>query len=241
MKKFGLIGQSLKHSFSKTYFTQKFANEKINASYVNCEFQSLGDLNWMKKLGFTGCNVTMPFKSVALELVDKIDETAAAIGAINTIKREGKILTGYNTDVIGFEKSLIGTDLIAQLEKKALILGSGGASRAVDYVLKNLGFSTAIVSRTKGDMTYTDIDESIIKNIGLVVNTTPLGMYPKTKICPPIPYQFISDRQLAFDLIYNPNKTLFLKKAEENGASIVNGYEMLELQAEASWQIWNNT
>ena len=143
--------------------------------------------------------------------------------------------------MIGFEKSLIGTDLIAQLEKKALILGSGGASRAVDYVLKNLGFSTAIVSRTKGDMTYTDIDESIIKNIGLVVNTTPLGMYPNAKICPPIPYQFISERQLAFDLIYNPNKTLFLKKAEENGASIVNGYEMLELQAEASWQIWNNT
>ena len=240
MRKFGLIGHSLEHSFSRTYFKQKFAREQIDASYVNCEFEELKDLKWMKNLGFTGCNVTMPYKATVLDLVDKVNETAAKVKAINTIKREGNTLIGYNTDVIGFEQSLVATKHWDQIKHRALILGSGGAARAVEYVLNKLDFSTAIVSRSKGDMTYDDVDDSVLKSIGLIVNTTPLGMYPDVNNCPQLPYKYFSERHLVFDLIYNPKKTVFLRKAEENGASVVNGLEMLELQAEASWKIWNN-
>ena len=182
----------------------------------------------------------MPYKATVLEFLDNVDKTAAAIGAVNTIKREGSILTGYNTDVIGFQQSLIGTGLLRQIEHKALILGSGGAAKAVEFVLNQLGFSVAIVSRTRGDIRYEDIDGKVLDAVGLVVNTTPLGMNPNAALYPPLPYEYFSERHLAFDLIYNPEKTVFLEKAAQHGASIINGFEMLELQAEASWKIWNS-
>lgn len=239
MKKYGLIGQSIGHSFSRSYFASKFAESRIDASYVNCDLDELVSLDWMHSEGFSGCNVTMPYKTAVLSLVDEVDSIAMEIGAINTIKREGGNLIGYNTDATGFEQSLMETGLLSQIQKKALVLGSGGASRAVGFVLRKLGFSYVIVSRTKGDMLYDDIDEDVMSSVGLIVNTTPLGMTDNLRAYPRLPYRFFSERHLAFDLIYNPVKTVFLAKAVQHKASIQNGYRMLVLQAEASWDIWN--
>ncbi len=240
MKKYGLIGQSLAHSFSKSYFTSKFAETRIDASYENFDIVSLESLNWLTDQDLSGCNVTMPFKRKVMDLVDVVDSVAEAVGAINTIKRVGQRLIGYNTDVVGFEQSLLETGLLEQIHNKALILGSGGAASAVGYVLKKLGFSYAIVSRTSGDFRYEDINDSVMSSVGLVVNTTPLGMKDSLATFPPLPYDSFGESHLAFDLIYNPEKTVFLEMAEQSGATIVNGYRMLVLQAEASWKIWNS-
>ena len=240
MKKYGLIGQSLAHSFSKPYFTEKFAEIRIDASYENYEVDALESLEWLLEQDISGCNVTMPYKKKAAELVDEVDPVAEAVGAINTIKRVGSKLIGYNTDVVGFEQSILETGLLSQIHQRALILGSGGAAQAVSFVLRKLGFSYAIVSRTSGDFVYEDIDASVMSSVGLVVNTTPLGNKDNLAAFPPLPYHFFDEKHLAYDLIYNPEKTVFLEKAEAQGASIANGLRMLVLQAEASWEIWNS-
>ena len=242
MEVYGLIGKSLKHSFSKSYFEQKFKEHKIeNTKYRNFEFDHIDKvkvkLSEIKEL--KGLNVTIPYKSSIIPFLDGIDEIAEKIGAVNTIKisNDSKWL-GYNTDVYGFSTSL--KPFLTNRHEKALILGSGGASKAVEYALKQLNISVVKVSRTKGkaDLTYADLNENVFKACKLIINTSPLGTWPDIEESPDIPFDFLTDEHLVYDLIYNPEKTLFLKKAESAGASIMNGLNMLKLQAEKSWEIW---
>ena len=243
MRLFGLIGHSLSHSFSKKYFTEKFEKEEITeCSYDLFPLKTIDDLPVLilNHPELEGLNVTIPYKTKVLSFLDAthIPEGLAACNCINI--SAGK-LVGYNTDINGFEKSL--KPLLKSYHKKALVLGNGGATAAVIYVLKKLRIEFDIVSRrrnTGSAFIYQEIDKSIIEQRTIIINTTPLGMYPDTETCPDIPYQFISDRHLLYDLVYNPAKTLFLQKGEERGATIKNGEEMLVLQAEESWRIWNS-
>lgn len=236
---YGLIGYPLSHSFSPAYFNNKFATENIDARYDAYAIPSVEDLKTLLKEHpqLKGLNVTIPYKEQVLPLLDEIDVAAREIGAVNCIKIEGGKLIGYNTDHIGFAESL--KPLLQPQHTHALILGTGGAAKAVIYALKQLGIKHKIVSRTGGDMQYADVDEGIMDKYRLIINTTPLGMYPAIDTAPEIPYQFIDSSHLLYDLVYNPEETLFLKKGKQQGATIKNGYEMLILQAEASWQIWN--
>lgn len=239
-RKYGLIGYPLTHTFSPKYFANKFSVEKIeDADYKAYEIEDLSDLFILFENGLSGLNVTIPYKEKVIPLLDKLDKTSEAIGAVNTIKNENGILTGYNTDVVGFVDN-IEPFLVDVSDTNCLILGSGGASKAVSYGMRSLGYKCSIVSRTRGDYTYSDLEKNIMDNHKVVVNTTPLGMSPYADACPEVPYRFISENHLVYDLIYNPEKTLFLKKAEQYGATIINGFRMLELQAEASWKIWNS-
>ena len=247
MKLYGLIGFPLSHSFSKGYFSDKFRQEKrSDCRYENFPLPSLEQLPALidghPKL--VGLNVTIPYKEQVLCLLNSIDENARAIGAVNTIKiirSQGKsILEGYNTDAYGFYTSL--RPFLDRSIKNALILGTGGASKAVAYVLNNLGISCLFVSRNpkSGDhISYADLCGPVLYNAQLVVNTTPVGMFPNEEACPDIPYEFITDKHLFYDLVYNPLETRFLSKAKEMGARIVNGMEMLHFQAEKAWEIWN--
>lgn len=243
---FGLIGYPLTHSFSKKFFTKKFLREGIAAEYENFEIDYIDKLpaiireNPMLK----GLNVTIPYKQDVFAYLDEVDEAAEEIGAVNTIRieREGENyqLQGFNTDVIGFGDSI--EPLLKAHHTRALVLGTGGASKAVVWALQKLGVSTVLVSRSpkgEGQISYRDLDESLMTEHAVIVNTTPLGTYPKTEGFPDIPYQFINDTHLLYDLVYNPEKTLFLKKGEEQGAVIKNGLEMLHGQALAAWGIWN--
>lgn len=244
MRLFGLIGYPLSHSFSKRYFTDKFEKEHRNdCRYELFPLSSLAELTLLLKdnPSLEGLNVTIPYKKKVLDHLDSREGIPAGLDACNCIHiRDGK-LAGYNTDVTGFSKSL--QPLLKPHHKKALVLGNGGATAAVVYVLRQLGIGYHIVSRelhSGSSFTYPDLDKAIIEEHTLVINTTPLGMYPHEDSCPDIPYQFISDRHLLYDLVYNPVKTLFLQKAEERGAAIKNGEEMLLVQAEESWRIWNS-
>ena len=242
MRLFGLIGYPLSHSFSKKYFTEKFEKEGI----TGCRYE-LFPLNTIEGLRpllennpeLEGLNVTIPYKKQVLPYLDesRIPEGLLACNCINIIN--GK-LVGYNTDVTGFEKSLV--PLLKTYHQKALVLGNGGATAAVVFVLKKLGIDFDIVSRKRHDhstLTYQDINKKIISDSLLIINTTPLGMEPDTGSCPDIPYPYLTGKHLLYDLVYNPAKTLFLQKGEERGATIKNGEEMLVLQAEESWRIWN--
>lgn len=240
---FGLLGYPLSHSFSRGYFTEKFEKENINdAEYVNFEEADLHMFlsQAMHKEDLAGFNVTIPYKEGIFPLLDSVSEEASWIGAINTVKRtaDGK-MEGHNTDVIGFRESLV--PLLQPHQIKALIFGTGGASKAVKFVLDGLGISPIFVSRYKqrGHLTYEQITEEVIGNYHLLINTTPLGTYPNVDAAVDIPYQAITEKHLCYDLVYNPEKTKFLQLAEAQGATIKNGYEMLVLQAEASWKIWN--
>ena len=241
MKQFGLIGYPLSHSFSKGYFAEKFAKENI----VDCHYdvfplEKVEDFvelcNTHKNL--VGLNVTIPYKEKIIPFLDELDETAANIGAVNTIKFSNGKKIGYNTDCFGFEMSL--KPLLKPHHTHALILGTGGASKAVEYVLKKLGIDFHYVSRTKSAkaIAYEEVNDLIIQNSTLIINSTPIGMYPNVNDAPDIPYQFITDKHLLYDLIYNPEETQFLKEGKERGAQTKNGLEMLHLQAERSWQIW---
>jgi len=243
MRLFGLIGKPLTHSFSKSYFTDKFSREAID----NCRYESfeLDQINEITDLirshpELNGLNVTIPYKEAVLQFLDYQSEVVRSIGACNCIKIEKGELSGFNTDVFGFRISL--EKLLKPAHNKGLILGSGGAAKAVGYVLDQLGISYKVVSRKKepGQISYEELDEELIEQHKLIVNTTPLGMYPKEDTYPPIPFEFISTAHLLYDLIYNPEQTLFLKKGAMQGAVIKNGYEMLHLQAEESWRIWNS-
>jgi shikimate dehydrogenase len=241
MRLFGLIGYPLTHSFSKNYFTEKFKKEGIeNCGYENFELANINDLpKVLHKAELEGLNVTIPHKESVLPFLHESDEVVKKIKACNCIKIKDKKMTGYNTDVIGFEKSLL--NKFGDDHKNALILGTGGAAKAVEFVLRNRKIRYKHVSRYPSvkNLSYEQITSAIMKEYSLIINTSPLGMYPKITEAPPLPYDAITEKHFLFDLIYNPEKTLFLKKGEERGAVIQNGYDMLVYQAEESWRIWN--
>lgn len=243
MKQFGLIGKPLVQSFSKKFFTAKFEAEKIDAKYDLFELQEIAEFTGLKNMpDLCGLNVTIPYKQLVMPYLDEMDDTAAKIGAVNVIKfihRDNTlILKGYNSDAIGFENSI--KPLIKPFHKKALILGTGGASKAVDYILKKLNIETTFVSRTAkpGMLTYNLLTKEIIEDNLVIVNSSPVGTFPNIDECPDIPYQYIIDKHLLYDVIYNPAETLFLKLGKERGAVIMNGESMLTGQAVAAWKIW---
>ena len=245
MDKYGLIGYPLGHSFSISYHNQRFADEGINARYYNYEIPNIDELPEVldSNPDLKGLNVTIPYKEKVMQFLDYISPEARAIGAVNVIRvlHEGKkiVLKGYNSDVIGFTQSI--EPMLEKWNKKALILGTGGASKAVGYGLKSLGLETVCVSRYErpGTVCYKDVTPEVVKEYNVIVNCTPLGMYPKTEECPDLPYEAMDSHNILYDLIYNPDETLFMKKGAEQGAQTKNGLEMLLLQAFASWEFWN--
>ena len=238
----GLLGKNIEHSFSKKYFTDKFAAKGItDFEYKNFPMDSLEDFKsfWEQNPEVLGLNVTIPYKKTVIPFLAKLNKHAKSIGAVNVIKkRSDGTLKGYNTDYYGFLQALL--PLLEPHHKKALVLGTGGASKAVQYALKELQLDCKVVSRTpkKNQLGYDDLNKSLFKEHLIIINCTPLGTSPNTQEFPPIPYKHFSPNHIAFDLIYNPTETLFLSKAKARGASIKNGYEMLLLQADASWKIW---
>lgn len=241
MKRYGLIGYPLSHSFSQKYFTEKFQREGItDCVYELFSIASIDELNALLKAhpDLHGLNVTIPYKQQVLRFLD--DTSLLPLQACNCIRIENNKLTGYNTDVTGFQKSF--SLQVQPHHKKALILGSGGAAAAVAFCLQQSGIEYRIVSRTpaKDGLSYNDIDEAVIASHHVIVNTTPLGQYPKVNEAPPLPYHLLSSQHYLFDLLYNPAKTVFLQRGEEAGAVIKNGYEMLVIQAEESWRIWSS-
>lgn len=246
MDKYGLIGYPLGHSFSISYFNQKFADENIDASYENFEIPTVDALPEIIATNpeLRGLNVTIPYKEKVITYLDALSPEARAIGAVNVIKvsREGNSvkLKGYNSDVIGFTKSI--EPMLERFHKKALILGTGGASKAINYGLKSLGLETVFVSRFQRPNTiqYKDVTPDVVKEYNVIINCTPCGMYPHTEECPDIPYDALDNHNILYDLIYNPDKTLFMRKGEEHGANVKNGLEMLLLQAFASWEFWHS-
>lgn len=245
MKKYGLIGYPLGHSFSKNFFNEKFHSENIDAEYVNFEIPSIKELPavLLANPDLAGFNVTIPYKEQVISYLDELDKDAAAIGAVNVVKlvnQKGKTaLIGYNSDVIGFTQSI--EPLLEPQHKKALILGTGGASKAIAYGLKKLGLEYTFVSRNprEGMLTYEQLTPEIMDEYKVIVNCTPVGMYPRADKCPNIPYQYLTPNHLLYDLLYNPDTTLFMKKGADRGAITKNGLEMLLLQAFGAWEIWN--
>lgn len=243
MKKLALLGRKLGHTFSPKYFAEKFKREKISGyEYRTMELENITDFPaaWSRDSDLIGCNVTIPYKTEVIPYLDELDETAGAIGAVNTIRIHNGYLKGYNTDVIGFRRSLLHF-LPTDFQGMALVLGTGGSSKAVGFVLQKLEIPFKFVSRNPiaNGYTYDQLDETLIKKHRLIVNTTPLGMYPDVERCPDIPYSALGQNHYLFDLIYNPEVTLFMEKGQARGAQVRNGYDMLVQQAEASWEIWN--
>ena len=241
MSKYGLIGRNISYSFSKMYFTQKFKTLHLHdCEYSNFDMQTIKEFPEVIAKGVKGLNITIPYKEQVIHFLDDIDKEALEIGAVNTIKISNNKIKGFNTDVYGFEESL--KPLLQKHHTKALVLGTGGASKAVTFVLKKLSIDYLVISRNpiKNQISYQEITKSILKEYTVIINCTPLGTYPEVAICPDIPYRYIMDKHLLYDLIYNPIKSKFLSKGEEGGAAISNGLKMLELQAEKSWEIWNS-
>lgn len=237
---FGLIGHPLDHSFSATYFREKFESEKLNCSYQNFDLYSIDELKTvLSNHKLSGFNVTIPYKQSILSYLDYIDVEAKSIGAVNVVKIEGKGLYGYNTDYQAFKDSL--QSFLNGEKCKALILGSGGASKAVSFALDNMNIPFRIVSRSHDtkNLSYEDLTEDVIHENHLIINTSPLGSFPEINTFPNIPYVFLTEKHFLFDLVYNPEVSLFLSKGAESGSKIKNGYEMLVRQAELSWKIWN--
>ena len=246
-KKYGLIGFPLGHSFSKEFFNNKFLSEHIDAEYINFEIKDLKELKFILRENpeLCGLNVTLPYKMDVIPLLDSITDNARKIGAVNVIKfKKGGLFTklhleGHNSDITGFKQSI--EPLLKETHRQALILGTGGASKAIYHGIRQLGLDTLYVSRIKEDncITYDEITPEIMATHTVIVNATPLGMFPKTDTCPDIPYQYLTPEHLLYDLIYNPDETLFMKKGAKAGAVVKNGLEMLLLQAFISWDIWN--
>jgi shikimate dehydrogenase len=244
MRLYGLIGYPLGHSFSKKYFTQKFERENLpGCRYELFPIPSIKDLPFLISSTpfLKGLNVTIPYKQQVLEYVTEKSDAVKNIGAANTIKIIGDNLIAYNTDVIGFENSFI--KKLKIFHKKALVLGTGGSSKAVQFVLNKLGIEFLFVSSSQQPspniINYSMIDERIMNEHLVIINCTPVGMSPNDNESPQLPYQFVSKEHYLFDLVYKPEKTMFLQKGEKKGAAIQNGYEMLVIQAEESWKIWN--
>jgi len=243
MPVYGLIGYPLTHSFSKKYFTEKF--EKLGLTDCRYENYSIATISELKKIlasnpSLKGLNVTIPYKEAVLPLLNEKSEVVKKISACNCIRIVDDKLQGFNTDTIGFEKTLL--TKLKPHHQKALILGTGGAAKAVEFVLNKLGIGFKYVSRKPSvrHFSYEQLTSTLIREYSLIVNTTPLGMYPNVVQAPPIPYEALTSNHLLYDLIYNPDKTLFLNKGEQMGAEIMNGKEMLVIQAEESWNIWNS-
>lgn len=245
MDLYGLIGHPLGHSFSKKFFNEKFQNEMIDAEYRNFDIDTIKSFPTIieEHSNLRGLNVTIPYKELIIPYLDELSEDAQAIGAVNVIKisrnHEGVHLKGYNSDVIGFTDSI--RPLLKPFHKKALILGTGGASKAIRYGLYKLGIETCFVSRRpkEGMLTYSDLTADIMAEYTVIVNCSPVGMFPHTDERPDLPYQFIGSHHILYDLVYNPDETLFMKSGREQGATTKNGLEMLILQARAGWNFWN--
>ena len=243
---FGLVGYPLGHSFSESFFNNKFNSEGIDAQYLNFEIPNINEFRNIinTNTNLRGLNVTIPYKEQVIPYLDDIDITASEIGAVNVVKfiRNGNnlILKGFNSDVIGFCNSL--KPLLKPHHTHALVLGTGGAAKAIAHGLKSLGIEPIYVSRTKKDgvLTYNELTPKIIEKYQVIVNTTPAGMYPHVDTCPDIPYHLLTPQHLCYDVVYNPEVTLFMKKSQEQGAMVKNGLEMLILQALAAWEIWNS-
>jgi shikimate dehydrogenase len=243
MSLYGLLGKTLKHSFSKSFFTEKFAREGLaDHRYENFELEDIGQLSSLLQQypQLRGLNVTIPYKEAVLPFLHYKNEVVAAIGACNCIKISGGKLYGFNTDVVGFRNSL--QPHLKEDHTSALVLGTGGAAKAVLYVLQQLEISATIVSRTRSEaaISYDDVDALVMQRHLLIINTSPVGMYPHVDAAPLLPYGAITPQHLLFDLIYNPERTLFLQQGALKGAATVNGYEMLVGQALESWRIWND-
>ncbi|MEE1004717.1 MAG: shikimate dehydrogenase [Bacteroidaceae bacterium] len=241
MTKYGIIGYPLGHSFSRGFFTEKFARESIDAQYLNFEIPDVAMLSDVLRDNpeLRGLNVTLPYKQAVIPLLDEMSEEAMEIGAVNVIRvRNGK-LKGFNSDIIGFTNSI--KPLLQPHHRKALILGTGGASKAIRVGLNRLGIEWTYVSRSprEGMHTYADLTPKLMQDYTVIVNCSPVGMFPKVDAAPAIPYELLSPQHLLFDCVYNPEETLFMKKGREQGATVKNGLEMLHLQAAASWNFWN--
>jgi shikimate dehydrogenase len=244
MKKnvFGLIGYPLTHSFSKKYFDEKFFKEKINDAHF--ELFSIPNIEAFNELitieNLKGLAVTIPYKKLVIPYLNEVDDVVKKLGACNCITLKNNFLKGYNTDVLGFEKSLL--QHLKPNNNKALILGTGGGAAAVEFVLEKLNIDYLVVSREAKNnncITYQSLNKETIQSHTLIINTTPLGTFPNVNDCPSIPYQFLSENHLLFDLVYNPSTTKFMQKGLEKGASVANGLDMLVYQAEENWKIWN--
>ena len=242
MDKYGIIGFPLGHSFSRGFFTEKFAREGIDAQYLNFE---IPDANMLLDVlrdnpELRGLNVTLPHKQAVIPLLDELSDEAKEIGAVNVIRvRDGK-LKGFNSDIIGFTESI--KPLLQPWHKKALILGTGGASRAIRVGLTRLGIEWTYVSRSprEGMLTYSQLTPEVMREYTVIVNCSPVGMFPKVDLAPDIPYELLTSKHLLFDLVYNPKDTLFMQKGRAQGAIVKNGLEMLHLQAIASWEFWHS-
>jgi shikimate dehydrogenase len=246
-KIYGLIGYPLEHSFSKDFFNRKFKSENVDAEYVNYQIRDITELKHVlrENPSLCGMNVTLPYKTQVIKLLDDIDRDARQIGAVNVIRfqkgRFGKLkLKGYNSDITGFKQSI--EPLLNASHRNALILGTGGASKAVFHGLRQLNVNPVFVSRKEQDfcITYDSITPQLMERHTLIVNATPTGMYPHTEECPDIPYKYLTPGHLLYDLLYNPDETTFLRKGRERGCATKNGLEMLLLQAFESWRIWNS-
>jgi shikimate dehydrogenase len=247
MRKFGLIGFPLGHSFSRQYFSQKFRDEKIaDCSYDNYPLEKIDNLPLLLKSEplLEGLNVTIPYKSAVIPFLDSVSPEAAEIGAVNVIgirrNRNDIVLKGFNSDVTGFTRSL--KPWLKVQKGNALVLGTGGSSKAVTYALHKLGMNITLVSREQkpGTVSYGQVDERLLGDTDIIVNTTPLGMFPKTDAKPNLDYSLLSEKHILFDLVYNPEITEFLKAGQERGCTIVSGLKMLQIQAEKAWEIWNS-
>ncbi len=243
LHRFGLVGKNISYSFSRGYFSKKFSELELHYhSYENFDLTDISDFPELIKTSknLAGLNVTIPYKEAVIPYLDELEPSARTIGAVNTIKISPTGLKGYNTDAYGFEKSL--EPYLKEHHKKALILGTGGASKAIAYVLEQLGISFKFVSRTgkNNGYTYNALDKTILEEHTILINCSPVGTFPKVTDKPDIPYIHISEKHLLFDLIYNPEKTAFLSHGEKQGATITNGLPMLKYQAEKAWEIWND-
>ncbi len=253
MKTYGLIGFPLSHSFSQKYFSEKFSKEKITGcEFINFPLENINGFPALLKENpyICGLSITIPYKQSIMNFLDELEDSAREVGAVNCIKREERSkgrwkLSGYNTDIFGFEQSL--KPLLKEHHSHALVLGTGGAAKAVAYTLDRSNIKFSMVSRSTGHkpasagiLSYADVTAAVLSSSTLIINTTPLGMFPKVNACPDLPYQHLTPHHFLYDLTYNPEETLFLKKGKEKGAQIKNGLEMLHLQAEKAWEIWNS-
>jgi shikimate dehydrogenase len=244
MPAFGLIGKSLSHSFSKSYFEKKFQEQRLDDySYDNFELEKIEDFPaLLKQKQFKGLNVTIPYKESIIPFLDELNAGAKEIGAVNCINFVNNRMVGYNTDVYGFAQSI--KPFLDTNHQRALILGTGGASKSIAYALKKIGLQVFYVTsgkekKTQNTFFYPEINDRVMEAFKFIVNTTPLGTFPNTEECPNLPYQLFTPKHFAYDLVYNPPETRFLRLAKEKGAIAMNGLSMLQLQAEKSWEIWN--
>lgn len=238
MKRYGLIGRSLSHSFSRDFFTDYFEKNQIPAAYENIELERIEDFRSIAK-DYDGFNVTIPYKEAIIPFLDELDSVAREIGAVNTIKNVKGKLIGYNTDAFGFQQSI--KPFLTNRHERAMILGTGGASKAVAWVLRNIGIDVIWISRNPSgekEFAWTEINEHMIRACKLIINCTPVGMHPETEKFPQIPYEYLSEEHLLVDLIYNPTKTKFLAKGERYHAATLNGESMLREQALRAYKIW---